>query len=918
MRYLRTIAAFVAVLLSAACTVDPTVVPSVQPDSDDSIMVIGRVTHFDDYDVSTRSSKNPETEGMIYNMAVAIFPIENNAIGNCVYYEYKNGSEVLFTIDRQIRDPQSNEYIYNVDKPYVMYVFANCEEMESVNTSYTLEQMKAIISSVDGIGMHTDENDRQCFPMMGSLGDAIDTNGDNKGDNTISPEGDGKMFILKPNSASDPGLPLVNGDASDLLTIPMDAMFAKINFTIKVTADQFIEDNFSSRFVLSGYDVNNVPEEVTFSKSENSVGKTDVVTNVKSYSSNNVTSASNVAVGANTVTFSFYLPERYLTPATESKDYDYPFKKDGVIRGQDSVYMQRFKPLLADAVNQKPTYVTIRGEYRDHQNHLYEVDYNIYLGSDNYGNFDISRNGEYNNYITIRGVTASDDMSHKQNVVSIDHRVNVNWKSPVIINLRREVLLDSHFEVRPMRIRKSEVDNSAITAIKVEVADEDEDGKADADWVRLERSFGDGTAAGSPTVSGNSIYITDTNSPSYGKRRYFTYGLVSGKSADGSNEANSLVNSTSVAVPLTYEGECIWIYVDECTEADVDKVRYATLRVTCGTLDSKGEFVASTLNGQVLSTDYVIGQHYLFPVTYNGNSYNIEYEEEYLHNFDADDSYGQTDFEGMVWGLVGENLSSEHRAMYVEEKSFEIMGMDIGKAFTGIVNNLLASSSPFYDYYIANDTDIANVVIHDHDGYDFCNEIVDELSDTENKIDKLDLSQKPNSAIEYCYNRNKRNTDGSVTNVNWYLPAIDEMEDIIMGGYSFFKVFQDQHYWSCQPAFYHIFLWYNNTITRQGEYMHDNKDYARATKAKYLGNNVFEPVYSNMDDFSHYGEIEFTGSIWSILDSNKYVLHEYELKESSKTFGSTTIYKAAMKEGYMHRNEKNRVRCVRYVPPVQQ
>lgn len=886
MRYLRTIAAFVAVLLSAACTVDPTVVPSVQPDSDDSIMVIGRVTHFDDYDVSTRSSKKPETEGMIYNMAVAIFPIENNAIGNCVYYEYKNGSEVLFTIDRQIRDPQSNEYIYNVDKPYVMYVFANCEEMESVNTSYTLEQMKAIISSVDGIGMHTDENDRQCFPMMGSLGDAIDTNGDNKGDNTISPEGDGKMFILKPNSASDPGLPLVNGDESDLLTIPMDAMFAKINFTIKVTADQFIEDNFSSRFVLSGYDVNNVPEEVTFSKSENSVGKTDVVTNVKSYSSNNVTSASNVAVGANTVTFSFYLPERYLTPATESKDYDYPFKKDGVIRGQDSVYMQRFKPLLADAENQKPTFVTIRGEYRDHQNHLYEVDYNIYLGSDNYGNFDISRNGEYNNYITIRGVTASDDMSHKQNVVSIDHRVNVNWKSPVIINLRREVLLDSHFEVRPMRIRKSEVDNSAITAIKVEVADEDEDGKADADWVRLERSFGDGTAAGSPTVSGNSIYITDTNSPSYGKRRYFTYGLVSGKSADGSNEANSLVNSTSVAVPLTYEGECIWIYVDECTEADVDKVRYATLRVTCGTLDSKGEFVASTLNGQVLSTDYVIGQHYLFPVTYNGHTYNIEYEEEYLHNFDAEDNYGTTEYDGMKWGMEGLYISSQYN-------SYNNSG------FIGGIISWLANVPTKYDFYLPRDKDIApsGVTTHPYAGQSFTQRIVKAAN-----IGVLDLATSPNSAVEYCVNRNKRNVDGSLPETFvWYLPAVDEIEEIAKGCYSFFRDFQGQYYWSSQPSFliYDLHYYYVGSWSdwrKEDIIMQDNKDRARATKVYYQNGAYDAAILSGTPNNYSTGLVTCDwGGYKGTQDYPTDGLKDEDMYEP----------------GNQPRTEKNRIRCVR-------
>lgn len=918
MRYLRTIAAFVAVLLSAACTVDPTVVPSGQPDSDDSIMVIGRVTHFDDYDVSTRSSKNPETEGMIYNMAVAIFPIENNAIGNCVYYEYKKGSEVLFTIDRQIRDSQSNEYIYNVDAPYVMYVFANCEEMESVNTSYTLEQMKAIISSVDGIGMHTDEYNRQCFPMMGSLGDAIDTNGDKKGDNTISPEGDGKMFILKPNSASDPGLPLVNGDASDLLTIPMDAMFAKINFTIKVTADQFIEDNFSSRFVLSGYDVNNVPEEVTFSKSENSVGKTDVVTNVKSYSSNNVTSASNVAVGANTVTFSFYLPERYLTPATESKDYDYPFKKDGVIRGQDSVYMQRFKPLLADAENQKPTYVTIRGEYRDHQNHLYEVDYNIYLGSDNYGNFDIARNGEYNNYITIRGVTASDDMSDKQNVVSIDHRVNVNWKSPVIINLRREVLLDSHFEVRPLRIRKNPAYTGDLSNAKVKVEVVYDKTPAQK-WIGLERSFGNGTQSTSSTYLVATDLAVDRQN-SKGKRKYFTTDLTTNTLSGESQKDNNGYSTTggqSVVVPVTAQDEAVWIYVDEALVAEAgDAIRKATIRVS----------VAEDGTNYGAPIDYVIQQRQLFPVTYNNITYLIEYEEEYLHNFDADDSYGQTDFDGMQWGLPNEQLSHTYRAFFATG------------VFSGVMDWLLDNDEvkPFYDFYLTRDISNTSAERRDNSGYTFCTEIISTINgvggiddDSTNDITTLHLGNNPKSAIEYCYNKNKRNADGlvawyengvnNVDNLVWYLPAIDEIENIMMGAYSSFIEFQDKYYWSSQPAFYRGYGHYFSyaLANEHADYYFDDITSARSTKVVY-NSNLKKHINASSGVDGYEQLMEIYKPLWGMgNDPELYRVTSTPFTHTSRKDGknfTTTIDSMTYKTnhpGNKPRTSYARVRCVR-------
>lgn len=915
MRYIRFIAAFIAIFATTSCFVDDIEQVEVPSEGRDDVTVVARVARFDDREVDTRGTKN-DAEAKVTCMAVAIFPIdtENDAIGNCVFYNFREGSQLLFTINRQ--ETKGGTYIYNVDKPYVMYVFANLPSMtEETCANMTLAQMKAMAYSVDDVKIPTDG-----FPMIGSLGD------------TITPEGDGKTFILKPGEPANPTLPLVNGEESDLLNVPMKAMFAKVNFTIKVTPDQTVDTHLTPQFTLKSYTVNNVPASVDFAmgggdRLNHSV--TDDVTSVIGPFKDPMPllNGTTIARGTQTINFTFYLPERFLTPTYQSHDgsqdggktgyYDYPFPVvSGKYRAEDLDLRQRFKPLLPDG--QAATYVTINGTFRDHQQHEFDVTYDVYLGNDNYGNFDTERNCEYFHYINIRGILNSDDQvaydPTKEMPVSIDHRVNVNRVEPIIINLRRETLLDSHFEVRPLRIRKNPDYKGDLSNAKVKVEVVYDKTPAQK-WIGLERSFGHGAQSGSTTYLATYLVATDLAADrqnSKGKRKYFTTDLTTKTLAGESQKDGNGYSTTggqSVIVPITAEDEAVWIYVDEALVAEAgDAIRKATIRVS----------VAEDGTNYGTPIDYVIQQRQLFPVTYGDNTYLIEYEEEYLHNFDADDSYGQTDFEGMVWGLVGENLSSEHRAMYVEEKSFEIMGMDIGKAFTGIVNNLLASSSPFYDYYIANDTDIANVVIHDHDGYDFCNEIVDELSDTENKIDKLDLSQKPNSAIEYCYNRNKRNTDGSVTNVNWYLPAIDEMEDIIMGGYSFFKVFQDQHYWSCQPAFYHIFLWYNNTITRQGEYMHDNKDYARATKAKYLGNNVFEPVYSNMDDFSHYGEIEFTGSIWSILDSNKYVLHEYELKESSKTFGSTTIYKAAMKEGYMHRNEKNRVRCVRYVPPVQQ
>ena len=876
MRYTRFIVAVIALVVATSCAVDNIDTPVAVTPSGDKIVVMGRITRFDDHVVDTRSTKDSETEGKINNMAVALFPVENGAIGNCVFYEYKPGSEVLFTIDRQIRNA-NGDYIYKVDTPYVMYVFANCPEMENFTTANTLAEMKEQVSEVSGIDIPANG-----FPMMGSLGD--------KG---YTADGDGKEFILKPGSETNPSLPLIDGDESDLLTIPLAAMYAKVNFTIKVTADQNIPDKLASRFVLDSYTITNVPDNVDFSRSTN-----DDAAVIAPITRTEVTSLTNIAIGANTVTFSFYLPERYLTPSTTWENYEYPFGKGDAIRDQDLQYRQRFKPMLPGA-GQNATYVTLTGVYRDHQNHLYDVNYKIYLGEDNYGNFDVKRNREYFNYITIRGISATDDMvdyDPTDNIpVSIDHRVDVERKSPVIISLRRETLLDSHFEVRPMRIRKSEeVDNmdELINAVKVEVVNH-----TTTDWIRLERSFGVDSAN-----EGQDIYIS--SGVSAGKRKYFTYNLVNGLSVDGTTADtgnNTLVNSTSVVVPLEEAGECIWIYVDENTNAG-EGVRSGAVKVTCGTLDADGKFTETTINGSVLSTEYVLSQHELFPVTYGDNTYNIEYEEEYLYNFDAEVEYGQTEYNGIPWGLDDVQLSHTHMAYFSTG------------SWADIENWLVQNSSTkiFYDFYLTRDIANTSATRRDNAGYTFANEIIAYVP---SHFAPITMAEFPDNAVEYCYNRNKRNADGSVASVNWYLPAIDEIENIMMGAYTDFLVFQDKPYWSSQPAFlrgrghYYSYAFTNSWA----DYYFDDITSARATSILYTSGSGYDNISSGVDGYDQYMDIY--KPLWGLgNEPNIMDITEEPFSFVDERGNTQTIDKMTDKKnhpGNMLRTEKARVRCVR-------
>lgn len=898
MRKLRNIFAIIALLSVASCAVDNIDAPSYGVNNSDVVTVMGRMTRFDDKDVTTRGIKDQD-EAKLTSMAMAIFKVNEEETGleegGCVYYQYaEDQAELLFTIER------GSNYAYNTR--YVIYVFCNMPGMSDTDedgniifgVGNTLDDMLAKYYEAKNIDIPTNG-----FPMIGSLGDTFSTTFDR----------DNKVFVLSPlDDKGNLTTPKVDNETQTLLTIPMKAMYAKVNFTIEVRPDQTIEGNYSPQFTMDGYTVNNVPSKVDFNNSTNS--DTDVLEG----SFSRVITGTTVASGANKINFTFYLPERYLEPTTKSSAYNYPFKKDGKIRGEDSVYMQRFKSKLVDD-SKKATNIVISGRYRDHQNHYWDVDYTIYLGEDNYGDFNIKRNSEYNNYVTIRGIQSSDDMSDNTNGIAIDHRVNVERTQPAIISLRREVLLDSHFEVRPLRIRKSNVANipSDITHVKVEVVSPGSaKDKSGTWWMRLERSFG---------VGGNGenkdIYIE--KGVSAGKRKYFTFDLITGSNDTTNGDLAPLTNSSSVVVPLNEGEQCVWIYVDECTEVG-DEVRAGIVKVSYGKLEN-GTFKAAN-NAAYPDVNYVINQRKLFEVKYDDPSttadenrkYHIEYEEEYLHNFDADDNYGETEFEGMQWGLDGIQLSYDNTALYFDTS------IDLFDFFINLIRDAVGVN-PKYDFYIPkHDSDISSSLKRGYRGYVFSNEIIQVVNglgnhdtNASNNIDVLQLDQQPRSAIEYCYNKNKRNRNGQVAwtgnsdNLNWYLPAIDEMEDIVMSKYgnglntyARFLEFQSQYYWSSQPSYIRNYAYYNIYISVPGQYFYDDVNFARATSVNYDSNTQkFNYEYSGST--SYYNGVRVYNRIFDPRS---------EYKESGEFYG-VTLGSIGRQPGNQPRTEKNRIRCVR-------
>ena len=895
MRYTKYITAIVTFFIAGACAVadlDEQSI-SVGTTGTDAVKVMGSVTRFSDYNVGTRGAKTGD-EAKVTSMALAVFPI--NAAGDgvdpCVSYYFMKSSDPLFTI---VRDEENVE----IGKKYALYIFANMPQMDFDDTLYggnsddiytegvgkTLDELLSISHNVKGVDI-PDEG----FPMMGSLGDYFSKTTD---DTLV---GDGNEFVLYPAANA---LPTVNGAPTDLLNIPMKALYAKMVFTIKVTADQVLEGKYPPQFSLEGWQVHNVPNSLDFKSDTPPIGFIEDPAIV--------TDDNGSAVGASTVSFSFYLPERYLTPDKSGADV-YPDElKEGTVREEDKKYLQRFKPLLVEG--QEATYVTFTGNFRDHRNENYQVSYDIYVGKDNYANFDVERNCQYNNYITIRGITTAKDQVDAENKVAIDHRVTVTERDPIILNLRRETLLDSHFEVRPLRLRAAD-GSSTYSDVKVEIlnAEFPDDETKIPTWIRLEHMTGN---------AGNSTLHLES-----GKRKYFTYGLVTGKDASGNTEQGNISANTSQTLSVGGTDEIVWIYVDECGSDDKgDGVRSAIVRVSY------------TVDGTLYQEDFIINQRLLFPVTYTNNtaatdddrSYLIEYHEEYLYNYDAEDSYGQTEEEGMAWGLNGVQLSFDKRSL-VFDTSYDWIN--------SIVNWLAQNAiNPYYDFYISTHDKINGLTMRDQEtgnnfpymGYTFSNEIIADSNDSaridaQYAIGVRDLSSKPDSAVEYCYNKNKRDANGNVASVKWYLPAINEVEDIIKGdctggkAYARFPEFQNKYYWSSQPAYINNYTHYSIIINTYGELYYDNPQRSRATKIQYT-NGEYNNVNSGGTGYYSVVLIEGWNSedayIYTVTGDNFSYNYDYWsfLGQSGHSIG-TVAKKWSNAEGSQLRTKKNRIRCV--------
>lgn len=615
--------------------------------------------------------------------------------------------------------------------------------------------------------------------------------------------------------------------SSDPIVVNLQILYAKINFEIGVAAGTENQnyEGVTPSFTPAGYSVTNVPTS-TIVKSLNddeangAVESTPVGTTYKHTGSENDPSKT---ISSGAATFTFYMAEsRYNHGGT---DGIYPANLPDENK-------QQYKPLLATNGTGSPatgmaTYVTVNGTYKDYRGTNWTVNYKVYLGKNNYDNFHVDRNSEYTNILTIKGIRNNN--SYGTDDVWIDHRVDVTASDPSKhVKITRETLLDSHIEVRPLRVDLSG-SNYVAAAIYLPSYPLDNEGRIINDintpivswgqvqevpggnnenWIAIENNNG--------TIARGKLYCAN------GKRKYFTTSLIEELHLQNDSEDYGIKEDSQghKYLPLS-DGDCAWVYFDENLTSNKRRARI--------------DVVFYKQDGSAVTESYDIYQAGLKTV----GGYMIEEYEEYLHSYDSDDKYNlltsPTDYTqtGLPWGMLiktesgfnGYKLSDSHVVKSVRE-GYELL-------------------SERYDYYHSNDG--SYYIFQKNDDASWSE--VDKSTNTglkftaraskKDNMTIIDMGTRPTSAYQYCLSKNKFNEslsdDKHSMMIHWYLPDVYEMKSILNAAEADETLKDFTHgayYWSSQPSF----------TTSLLQIADETADYARAVS---LNEDNFKDIYRN-------------------------------------------------------------------------
>lgn len=283
-------------------------------------------------------------------------------------------------------------------------------------------------------------------------------------------------------------------------------------------------------------------------------------------------------------------------------------------------------------------------------------------------------------------------------------------------------------------------------------------------WIRLEQ------VAGTPDKEG------------YGKREYFTTDLLTVTLNNDENKSTT-VDGTSPGLTL----KRIYLYIDENAST---KSRDVSLEIYFTPKD--GQKPSSPT--QILE----IKQAGLLKAEIDDDGTKrtvyMEMYEEYLDYYDpmSDFNTGQI-YEGLQWGADDKEIGGIGNVNWgVFSGTFCSQNFTMGKEFTPFILDRLATLGGIKDQR------------------------------------KMTLNDIPLTAAAYAYNKNKRNPDGSVPEVKWYLPGIREIEQCLLHYYNDYPEFQGNLYWSSAAGEEKGFI-----ISTAFNTYNENLHKARATKVVY-------------------------------------------------------------------------------------
>lgn len=613
---------------------------------------------------------------------------------------------------------------------------------------------------------------------------------------------------------------LTRSNKDNSINIPMKALMSRIDISLQIDGNNTDVTGTLPQLTVTECKVLNVPKATVFA--EDLEKETNLSELEKDDYKLPQTSVQTIQNKKGKLKYTFYTFENLQnlldewTPVTNPEDGTVINWKnsEGLLYpdGIKDEEKQQYKPELADKDNSLA--FQFQGHYITYNGASYEATYTLYLGADHTDDFKVMRNKQYKNDVTIKGIVkAGNNPEH----ITFDTRVNISSSNPYFVSILKDRKLDSHFNVIPMDIYFFNTNpsnpNPPQQSMKVKILDSDE-----VTWVRMERIPADHMQNGTvPDVDdGPSLLaVPDVagtwNTAGNGKRKYFTTDLVT----------HTLKNNTEIT--LDTHRDRIYFYVDENIEVwhlgddPTKRTRTATVQLTY----YEGGIEKGT-------RQLILEQAKLLEVKFHDSENNegvnydesgkkldqakriiyIEAYEEYLDHGDPLDEYNNNlVFTGLPWG--GESK-------------------EVGQTRVGSVGSL--GWTPVYK------NSYENVWW----GFQFTPIIVDKTE----KIQNLTLNEKPETAAGYCYIKNKRNTDGTVTNPKWYLPGIRELERILEDYYIEYPEFQNNYYWSSAAG--------EDNIGIIGDWFVEDQQRARATKA-YIGTDGKFHYYESGDghDYTH-------------------------------------------------------------------